>query len=81
MSLREAVSLQNRDENQPVSKVQAVHHLYELGLDDNAVAVCRDKVAGAPTGQVRALLANLEGVRPELIQHHISAFAKARRKV
>lgn len=76
-SLRKAVNLRSREDDEPVSKVQAVHALYELGLDDDGVRANRDKLAGRSVGRVRALVANLEGERPELVQMRLTQFARS----
>ncbi len=74
--MKEAVDMDRLEADEPVSGVAAVHLLYGLGLDDGAVRANWRKLAGRPAGQVRALVANLEGERPELAQTRITEFAK-----
>lgn len=56
--------------------VASVHALYQLGMNHDAVKANRDKLAGRPVGQVRALLANLEGEKPELVQTRLTEFGR-----
>ena len=63
-------------EETPFMAVWAVHELYMLGLDDYAVQASWPKLADRPAGVVKAFVANLEGEKPEMMQHHIGEFAK-----
>ena len=72
---------QSAHEEEPCKGVWACSALYRLGekhqrLTDEEIQVLWPKLAGRPTGRVRALLANVQHERRETWTHHISAFAK-----
>lgn len=63
-------------DDEPMPAVAAVHALYELGMDDEAIQVNYPKLAGRPAGNVLAFLANVEGRARESWQYHITEYAK-----
>ncbi len=70
------MELEAAGEGEPCRAVLACHALYTLGLGDEEVRAAWPKLAGRPSGRVRAFLTNLKEEREELWMHHISAFAK-----
>ena len=71
-----AVELEKAGTDEPCLGIWAVHALYELGLDSFEVQASWRKLAGRPTGRVRAFIANLEGEKREAYQHHLTQFGK-----
>lgn len=79
MSLQELVKLEGSTE--PTTSVQAVHVLYEIGLDDEAVRAMYPKVADKPQYLVCEMRDVAFGTEPEMRTTFIRRWGNSTRVV